>query len=754
MAFLGGSFEPVEPIGNTINKTLGQTLQSLAQHKLNQRHSQELEKLGFPKELAAIYHKLDPKVQEGIFKQVDLSRIGQLQGQSQQNQMQQVQPQPTFTPEQVDYIKSIPDANERQRVARQFQVQNYQQQDQQQFNPQQQVTPNQQIGQIAGQQQIAQQLSQQQNPNSIFQQQSNSKNDLISKEDIASQTRRKIVAEKYYEEKLNQGEEAERKLSILNKMEQLVPKVSGGTRSNLASLTGTRALITSPETSEFDKLSADLLPQGLTQEQLRSERLKFPHAGLPAKANEKLIKELKNKYIRDIGESKTAESIIEANGGQIPNDFRKQLHYANKSEIEFEPKKKEVNKNLELELSKKEKPEDQEEGFLSSVLRNVIGAGANAISSLAHLPSLPENLAKHAERTRNNMVRNALKPGNEANLYGSDPEKTKKALEKLEDNPIKGVVTPVIEKAHDIAKSAFPKGYLQPKNESEEVFQDYAAMIPLFILSGGSANIKDIAGFIGRTAVGREVGNQVKESGGGEIGRITSEIAIPALLSAMNPYRVAREFKGIQNKDYNETLPKVAGNQFVNAKPLEDALEEASQIGRRSAGRKRHLDNINDWSKEISNGDLPLSRLQPLKKEVNKLAYQQNNEAYKPIAVALKKMGENTLKTHPEYGNALHRADSIHQIYANAEDMKDFIKDSTRSIPVKKAYLIKKGIDLLLHNPAVEGAKTLVKLGVKFPKETTDYALKSFVAATKKQTPAFLKEVEKLGRLVEEVEKE
>lgn len=751
MAFLGtGLLSGRRSLGANLGDDLVSALQGLAHHKIQQRQSHELEKIGFPKELASIFHSLDPKVQQDIWKQVNLNAIGQDMQQNQQTQQGFMQNQPMIgQPQQLqsnnpmDALNSLGQQNRNQ--------------GQQQFNPiEPSVDASQRIGQVGGQQQIAQQLAQNQQPKGIFQQQAKGGNELLAKEQIATQTRAKISAEKNYEEVVNKAQEAERKATILDEMEKLVPKVSGGTRSNIARLTGSSALLTSPETQQFDKLAADLLPMGLTQQQLISERLKFPNSGLSTTANRRLIQDLKRKYNKDIEQGQLAETIVTANNGEVPTDFRRIVHTVSKSQS---PQNTELVKKKEAEplSSQSVSPEDEvsnEEGFLSSSLRNIIGAGANAVSSLANLPSLPENLAKHAEQTRNQMVRNALKPGNEKSLYGSDAEETRKALEKLEANPIKGVAAPIIEKAHDIAKSVFPKGYLQPKNETEEVFQDYAAMVPLFILSGGSANIKDIAGFIGRTAVGREVGRQVKESGGGEIGRITSEIAIPALLSAMNPYRVAREFKSIQGKDYNENLPKLAENKFVNAKPLEDALEEAAQLGRRSAGRTRHLDNINDWASEISNGQLPLSRLQPLKKEINKLAYQQNNDAYKPIASALKKMGEDTLKTHPEYGQALNRADSIHQIYANAEDMKDFIKDSTRTIPLKKSYLIKKGIEILLNNPAVEGAKTLVKLGVKFPKETADYALKAFSAAAKKQTPAFLKEVEKLGRLSQEVEKE
>src|SRR5580698_474987 len=156
MAFLGGQLlSGRRSLGANLGADLGSALQGLAQHKVQQKQVQELERVGFPKELASIYHNLDPKVQQDIWKQVSLQNIGQQQPQQQQPM------QPTFTPEQVDYIKSIQNPMDRQRVAQQFQQQN-----QSQFNPQQ-VTPNQQFGQAAAQQQVAQQLGGQQN-NSIF----------------------------------------------------------------------------------------------------------------------------------------------------------------------------------------------------------------------------------------------------------------------------------------------------------------------------------------------------------------------------------------------------------------------------------------------------------------------------------------------------------------------------------------------------------------------------------------------------------
>ncbi len=729
MAFLGGSFEPVEPVGNTIAKTLGDTLKSLAHHKLNQKHSQELEKLGFPKELASIFHKLDPKVQEGIFKQVDLSRIGQLQQHPQQQMQAQQNQLPTFTPEQVDYIKSIPDSNERQRVAQQFQVQN----SQQQYQPQQQVSPNQQFGQAAAQQQIAQQLSQQQNPNSIFKQPEQPGNDLLAKEEIASQTRKKIVAEKYYEEKLNQGEEAERKLSILNQMETLVKDLSGQRTSNIARLSGNTILTTSPETQAFDKFAADLLPMGLTEEQLRSERQKFPNSGLSATANKRLIKDLKNKYIKEVSESNTAQAIVDANGGQLPTDFRKQLHYATKPEVVTQVKKKE-SKPVEL------REEDQEESAPESLLRNTVSAGVKSISDIVQLPGLPGKLAEVAEENPENisshLIKNALNHFPE--LKAAIP--ISKAIGKGVDHISEGI-------------NKLTNNYLKPKNETEEVVQDYASMIPLYVLGGGAKTLSGVAGFLGKTVVGRAAGSGLENLGLGKAGKIIGEIGVPSLFEIVNLNNMKKHFQPLREKTY-ENLPGIAGEHKVDASEIKKALH----IVNKEAQTRKHSDvifkNLEHAEGLIENGQIPLKDLQPLKAKLNKAIYYDRLDALEPVLESVK----NTSKLHPEYAKELHKADKLHSFIIGLDDKideaKDFIKDTISSIPVTKKYAVKKGAKILLDNPKVSAAGSLHKLYKDLPDQAGKYAIEALQAATKKQSGALISSLNKLGQLIERNEKD
>ncbi len=728
MAFLGGSFEPVEPVGNTIAKTLGDTLKSLAHHKLNQKHSQELEKLGFPKELASIFHKLDPKVQEGIFKQVDLSRIGQLQGGQQQNQMQQPHQQPTFTPEQVDYIKSIPDSNERQRVAHQFQVQNAQQQ----YQPQQQVSPNQQFGQAAAQQQIAQQLSQQQNPNSIFRQPQQPGNDLLAKEEIASHTRKKIVAEKYYEGKLNQGEEAERKLSILNQMEPLVKDLSGQRTSNIARLSGNTILTTSPETQAFDKFAADLLPMGLTEEQLRSERQKFPNSGLSATANKRLIKDLKNKYIKEVSESNTAQAIVDANGGQLPADFRKQLHYATKAEVAPEIKKKESNP---VSIASEE---EQEESTPASLLRNTVSAGAKSVSDVAQIPGLPGKLAEAAEQNPENisshLIKNALNHFPE--LKAAIP--ISKAIGKGVDHISEGI-------------NKLTNNYLKPKNKAEEVIQDYSSMIPLYVLGGGAKTLSGVAGFLGKTAVGRAAGSGLEDLGLGKTGKLIGELGVPALFEIVNLNNMKKHFQPLREKSY-DNLPGIAGENKVDASEIEKALH----IVNKEAQTRKHSDvifkNLEHAEGLIKDGQISLKDLQPLKAKLNKSVYSDRLDALEPVLKSVK----NTSKIHPEYAKELHKADKLHSFILGLDDKideaKDFIKDTISSIPVTKKYAVKKGAKILMDNPKVSASGSLYQLYKDLPDQAGKYALEALQAAVKKQSGALISSLNKLGQLIDREE--
>jgi hypothetical protein len=344
MAFLG-QLPGKSTLGNRIGSDLAEGLQGLAQHKLQQKHSQELEKIGFPKQLASIFHTLDPKVQEGIWKQVNLSNIGQLQQQGQQ-QMQQAQPQQmqsTFTPEQTEFIKTLSPLD-RQKAAQQFQMQNQQQQ-QAPISSQ----PSQQFGQAAAQQQIAEQLGQnQQAPKSIFEGGHNGdklgeqKSLADYKAKIAQDTEERKIehadikeSKKYLHEKNKKAKGIKENNLRLDRMRKLVhkgeltPPEAAAALDTLAhgiwgvgiNLKGMQ----NEDSQEFEKLSNDML-KGI-QDIFGSRILKtevdnfmktIPTLLQSDSGKIAVIDNLKMLSEANLQEDKLAKQIVRDNGGKVP----------------------------------------------------------------------------------------------------------------------------------------------------------------------------------------------------------------------------------------------------------------------------------------------------------------------------------------------------------------------------------------------------------------------------------------------------
>jgi hypothetical protein len=345
MAFLG-QLPGKSTLGNRIGSDLAEGLQGLAQHKMQQKQSHELEKIGFPKQLASIFHTLDPKVQEGIWKQVNLSNIGQLQQQGQQAiQAQQPQMQPTFTPEQTEFIKSIPSPLDRQKVAQQFQMQNQQQQ-QAPISSQ----PSQQFGQAAAQQQVAEQLAQQQQkPQSIFEGANASMNPLERQQALASykdqinqdKEQRKIEYEdvkeskKWLKEKNKKAKGIKENELRLDRMKKLIdtgklssPEFAAGLDSLAHGIMGfgiNLKSLQSTESQEFEKLSNDML-KGI-QDIFGSRILKtevdnfmktIPTLTQSDAGKIAVIDNLKLLGEASLKEDQLAKQIVRQNGGQVP----------------------------------------------------------------------------------------------------------------------------------------------------------------------------------------------------------------------------------------------------------------------------------------------------------------------------------------------------------------------------------------------------------------------------------------------------
>ncbi len=109
---------------------------------------------------------------------------------------------------------------------------------------------------------------------------------------------------------------AKKDLETLNKMEQLAKhgRLSGGTWSNFAGKIGSSAVLTTPDTEVFNKLSAQLLPEDATEEQLKTAQRKIPNTGQSSEAKLRNIKDLKENALRIInGEEFKMEDNVPEN---------------------------------------------------------------------------------------------------------------------------------------------------------------------------------------------------------------------------------------------------------------------------------------------------------------------------------------------------------------------------------------------------------------------------------------------------------
>jgi hypothetical protein len=351
MAFIG-QLPGSTTLGNRLGSDLGQVLKGLAEGKIrqkqNQQQVQELEKIGFPKELASVFHKLDPKVQEGIWKQVNLQNIGAQQPQVQQTQA--VEMQPTFTPEQAQFIKSLPSPLDRQKVAQQFQLQNQQAMQQAPISSQ----PSQQIGQAAAQQQVAQQVQQ---PNrSIFGGNTSSMDPLerqialaAYKDEIAqNKEQRKEEYEDVKESKKWLREKNKKSKGIkenelrLDRMKKLVekgkltrPEIAAGLDTLSHGIFGFGINLKSlqnQDSQEFEKLSNDML-KGI-QDIFGSRILKtevdnfmktIPTLLQSDAGKLAVIDNLKMLNEANLEEDRVAKQIVKDNGGKVPANLEQMV---------------------------------------------------------------------------------------------------------------------------------------------------------------------------------------------------------------------------------------------------------------------------------------------------------------------------------------------------------------------------------------------------------------------------------------------
>ena len=387
------------------------------------------------------------------------------------------------------------------------------------------------------------------------------------------------------------------------------------------------------------------------------------------------------------------------------------------------------------------------ESYLGAGLRNIVSTGANIADTLGNIATLPlragEALATGAEQARNKALEHALQPGNEANLYGSDPTETRKALENYKKNPQQeAVIAPMIKQAKEAVKSKFPEKYLEPHNETERVFQDYASLVGTHLLLPGST-LKDIPGLVGRTVVGRAAGEGVKKAGGGEIGRIAAEIAVPGLLKGLNPKNIQEYFTPKKDAAY-KALESVKGEADASKyeKLIEDLYKKEHGFAKSVTNRKA----LTALGNEIHNGKIPLNKLPETQERINRLIYGrgENKPSYLgAIQKEFKSMLRNSSKEHPEFGKMFKEANDLSLTTQRARTAANFIRELKN-----EPGLVGKAAFGLFSNPIVKGTQAQYNLITKFPKEALKYYGKAITAASEGRITAFKKEFDMLDKLM------
>jgi hypothetical protein len=359
MAFLGGQLLSSKPtLAQGLSRDLGQSLQGLAQHKAtqmqNKQKAQLWQSLGLDPETSLGLAAQPEAIQKSILDRLEGASFGAGQQYPQQqapiqNQMQQSQQQqPTYTPEQEQVIRRSQNPEERQKIADLFRQHN-----QQQAQPQQVATPNQQAGQAAAQQQAIETATKNQGV----------KLGATSQERAAAQKEahalQKYEHEKYdkevkeskdwYKSKFEESHALKQNLARLNRQETLnnSKQISNGLgasfRDTIAHGIGGKfgpafigipgidlnAVLLSPESQEFEKLSNDML-SGLkdmyggriNQVEVEAFLKTIPSLSQSREGRQAVIDNMRRFTEDKLLALNEAKKIKAENGGVIPPDLQ------------------------------------------------------------------------------------------------------------------------------------------------------------------------------------------------------------------------------------------------------------------------------------------------------------------------------------------------------------------------------------------------------------------------------------------------
>ena len=356
MAFLGGPLlTGKRSLGARLGEDLGSALQSLAQHKTQQLHSNEKAKFwtsqGVDAQTAKDLAHQPESIQKAFF-----DRWEAPQQQQQQSAMAQAPEQPTqpsYSPEEVNLLKSIANPVERNKVAQMMQQQR------QGSQPVDSTEPSRQFGQAAAQQQVAEKVAEAQKgglkPANYKAQEKLAQDQQLAdyKEQIKLQHENKLHERKKLEESEKESKEwlketnkksrAVKEQNVrLDKMEKLaksgkltIPAVAGVLNSLEHGIFGfgiNLKGLQNAESQEFEKLSNDML-SGI-QDVFGSRILKtevdtflktIPNLLQSDEGKLRVINNLKILNEGKLAQDKVAKQIIKENGGKVPGDLQAQV---------------------------------------------------------------------------------------------------------------------------------------------------------------------------------------------------------------------------------------------------------------------------------------------------------------------------------------------------------------------------------------------------------------------------------------------
>lgn len=361
MAFLGGPLlTGKRSLGASLGADLGSALQGLAQHKVQQKQANETAKFwtsqGVDAQTAHSLSQQPEAIQKAFFERWEAPQVQQQQPEMAQAPEQNMQP--SYSPQEVNLLKSIADPTQRNKVAQMMQQQR------QGAQPVDSTEPSRQFGQAAAQQQVAEKIAQ---PKVGGLKPANYKaqEKLVQDQALADYKQQRkenheleVYERKRHDEKVDKSTDLyatelqkthglKEQLARLNRQEALnksgklshqsltavrdtVAKGLGGIAGGTFGVDLTHLL--SPESQEFEKLSKDMLSglkdmygARINQVEVESFLKTIPSLMQSTEGRQAVIENMRDLIEGKLLWTKAAKEVKQENGGKIPADLQFQV---------------------------------------------------------------------------------------------------------------------------------------------------------------------------------------------------------------------------------------------------------------------------------------------------------------------------------------------------------------------------------------------------------------------------------------------